>query len=268
MPNYIKRIGLELEGGWSYRPVPELRRDGSVEGVRGEYVGEISSPPYALASNAEAWMRKYYPTSTNETCGFHIHVSLEPGHYMRLMSAEFFAAYQLAYHQWGSNTWPSKNTDRWKEFFYERLQGRNRFCLPNFNPDTQTKVTSRRDPDTWNTRYAQLNFCHALHGTLESRLLPMFEDPSLSASGMHVFLNLINAWLEQELSKPNQEIVTDLIDDEAGEQIVLPEPSVLELERAEIQTDDDSDYLTWARKIYPSVFRERGEQQAQSQEVF
>jgi hypothetical protein len=232
MPNFIKRIGLELEGGWRNRPAWDVRRDGSVEIPRAELVGEISSPPYSMIENAEAWMRKYYPQTVNHTCGFHIHISLAPGHYSMLMCEEFYAKFIAAYRKWGEETFrvpAGAPVAPEAARFYERLNGGNRFCQAQFNPDIQTQVVSRQNPTVWDTRYAQLNYCWTLHGTMESRLLPMFNDVNMSASAMRVFPAVVNEYLT--------EIGT--VENVVGEQeaVVVPEEEVIRIPDETTESD-------------------------------
>lgn len=251
--NYIKRIGLELEGGWRTRPGWELRRDGSVE-VRADYVGELSSPPYSNLANAEMWMRRYYPHIVNTSCGFHIHVSLEPGLYSRLMCREFYEAFVKAYHDWGTTTFDGQRSTDNAVRFFQRLEGQNRYCATRFQPDIQTQVTSRQNPTVWESRYALLNFCWSLHGTLESRLLPMFNNVELSVSAMRVFTNLINSWLETEITKPEEALVVDVKEDaelNLGEEIIrIPDAPAAPVE----EPSGGIDWEDLLANVMPGVF--------------
>lgn len=97
--NRIHRIGIELEGGW--RKVPpgtQIGPDGSVQITRYQderlIVGELSSPPLSLDPKDEpiywtTWLKKFYPSHVNETCGMHVHLSFKLAlTYERLMTPQ------------------------------------------------------------------------------------------------------------------------------------------------------------------------------------
>lgn len=255
--NFIKRIGLEMEGGWNRRPLCEVIRDGSVD-VRAEIVGEVCSPPYHKPENAEAWIRKHHPTVVNQSCGFHIHVSVEAGLYMRLMTREFYGYFIEAYRVWGNTAFQIAVTDNAARF-WERMTGRNRYCTDQWEPDRQATVVNRQS-NTWDTRYAHLNFCWARHGTLESRLLPMFSDPTLTVSGMHKFLDIVNTWLEQSLQRPEDDLSTAVAEDaelNLGPEVIRI-PDLIGVTMAEpppVAIDGEvTDYQRFLRELMPSVW--------------
>lgn len=230
MPNYIKRIGLELEGGWSSRPPgAEMRRDGSVDlsGSDAQVVGEISSPPYARIETAEEWLIANHPRYTNQTCGFHIHISTETdGLYCRLMCREFFDKFCAAYQAWGDEHLTAQMPER--RLFLDRLAGRNRYCLRDFKPDDQAAYQPGVHGDEQRQhRYCLLNYCYKMHGTMESRLLPMFKAPSLSVSAMHCFVNTINSFLDEDMASPQSALEAQLVEDailfSGVEEVQLPD---------------------------------------------
>lgn len=258
MPNYIKRIGLELEGGWRSRPNCELHRDSSVE-VRADYVGEASSPPYAHVANAEAWLRRFHPPIVNGSCGFHIHISVDPGYYCLLMCRSFYDAYIEAYRAWAMRVFPNGPINDNAIRFFDRFSGDNRYCAGVFDPDSQT-TTVNRQSGTWDNRYRQLNFCWAMHGTLESRLLPMFSDVELSVGGMHVFLNVVNTWLEQAIARPEQGMEARLDEGDGltmePELVRLPDITGVEPHPLAAGVSPITDYHSFLRTILPQVFRD------------
>lgn len=255
--NYIKRIGVEMEGGWRSRPSIELRRDGSVE-VRADYVGEVSSPPYFKPDNVELWIRKHHPHIVNSSCGFHVHISVEPGHYSMLMCREFYDAYLRAYRQWGETSFsnPGLVASNDAARFYERLNGGNRYCQGRWDPDTQTLATNRQNP-AWDSRYSHLNFCWSLHGTLESRLLPMFGLADYTTSSMRVFLNVVNEWLESMNAAPPPPMESSLIEEAelglGGEVVKLPDAILVETPPAATITRP-ANYGEFLRNLMPNVF--------------
>lgn len=171
MKQRVYRIGIELEGGW--KPVPEgvqLVHDGSVQlgsldPIGAHARGEIPSPPLELTA-WEDWVRKHYPHICNSSCGLHTHLSFRSAlHYQRLMDPEYPKAIIKAVHAWAKDTLPPKH------YIWERLKGKNRYCLDQFLADQQARVTQKG-----HSRYTAVNYCFLLHRTLEVRLLPMFED--------------------------------------------------------------------------------------------
>lgn len=98
----IEKIGVEMEGGWEKKPL-NLYDDVSIK-VTGNYVGEVSSPPMSLSEieKIEEWIRKNYPSFCNETCGFHVHISLRDNlDYARLMTQNFYEYFLTEIEKWG-----------------------------------------------------------------------------------------------------------------------------------------------------------------------
>lgn len=168
MKNRVFRIGVELEGGWN--PVPpgsNLVHDGSVrlEDPIGRYArGEIPSPPLGM-EEWEPWVRAHYPQACNATCGLHTHLSFRSARqYQWLMDPAYPKAIIAAVQKWSKGLPP-------KHYIWERLRGKNRYCLDQFLADQQARVAQKG-----HSRYTAVNYCYLLHRTLEVRLLPMFED--------------------------------------------------------------------------------------------
>lgn len=203
MPIY--RMAVELEGGWNVRPPWDFHNDTSVQlDVPCGIVGEISSPPYAERRNLFAWMRQAYPQFINQTCGLHIHISVQtPQEYSSLMCREFYNEFKLKYSEFAAKELSElqDGPDKQKHVteinrLLERLSGTNRYCRDNWNPDIQTKLTGRQDRD-WDHRYAMLNFCYSRHSTVESRVLPMFSDIDRAQRALEVFISLVEKYMAQ-----------------------------------------------------------------------
>jgi hypothetical protein len=188
----IDKIGVELEGSWpgekGVAPFEDvdIQHDGSVDKeLDCQHYGEINSPPFEDLNALVEWMKLHYPKS-NKSCGFHIHVSLKKiRDYSRLMERKFDFFFNKEISAW------AKKTLRKDDLFWERFSGKNRFCLTSFTPESQV-VQKGKGGD----RYARINFCFTLHGTLELRLFPMWKDFSLSESGLREFIRIVETYLE------------------------------------------------------------------------
>lgn len=176
---YIKLVGLELEGGWDCNEVSELEKedscyhsDGSVS-CSGNVTGEIVSTPLPIG-NAVQWLEEFYPTHMNQTCGFHIHVSLKNEKYYSWLMDKVFYRYYLKEMEKFGNDYPVKNSS-----FWSRLKGNNNYCRKKWDADKQSGL---RDKDSY--RYTHVNFCYSLHKTVEFRLLPLFKEVTTAKAAM------------------------------------------------------------------------------------
>lgn len=184
----INLIGIELEGGWGTEKGAQLsslrllKHDGSVSGTGRPHQGEVASPPM-VPKAAEEFMRKWYPDSVNQTCGFHIHLSTTSLlDYSRLMSRTFHRHFRKKWKDWGHDV-------EAPTVFWDRLNGKNRYCQSRFeNPDYQ--VAGEGD------RYRQLNFCYGKHKTVEARLLPMFPNMEMGIKAMYYMVDIFEKWLK------------------------------------------------------------------------
>ncbi len=211
--NRIHKVGLELEGGWYSQPSERepVRHDGSVQlssydpfgqgNMQPLYCsGEISNQPTRNMDKLETWVKQVYPPVINETCGLHVHVSFENiVHYQMLMDKRFYDYYLEQYDKWIEIAPISQREKAW---FKARLDGINRYCIRQFVPDKQSHVTIRHDTH----RYCHLNYCHTLHGTLESRLLPMFNKSYTAWAAIIKFIAIIETWLEKHMDECNKEL--------------------------------------------------------------
>lgn len=197
-------VGLELEGAWNRAP-GNLKHDGSVVGDFGELAkGEVCSEPLATIESAEAWLRNNYPDRVNETCGFHVHVSLPPLYYSRLMVEDF------------NKKFLSQMEDFWNCYrgqpgfdqFRSRLDGQNQYCQKRFVPEAQLFRTEAYGDRAALPRYSQLNYCFGRHGTLECRLFPCFPSVDHCIAGMKVFTSCINNFLAT--TKPEKPIIVSI----------------------------------------------------------
>jgi hypothetical protein len=174
----IDRVGIELEGGWVTRPgAAAYHIDGSVHvehGTNGATViGEMVSAPMSDWQTISDWIFASYPVAHNRSCGLHVHVSFkERRDYARLMDAKFYFYFLERMKAWGDRVGLPES-----HLFWSRLDGMNTFCQKKFIPDTQAKL-KRKGTE----RYAQLNYCFALHKTIECRLAPVFKQARIAVS--------------------------------------------------------------------------------------
>lgn len=211
--NRIEFIGVELEGAWGRFPEGEsIIRDGSVQGfdsirvAPGEHlqIGELPSPPLPL-DEVEPWITRCHPQYVNKSCGFHIHMSFRsPRVYSRLMHPGYTKAIVDRIYRWGKNeVLPSRHP------LWERLEGNNSYCTPKFYADAQSKNASKSYTHSGECRYTMVNYPYTLHGTLEVRVLPMFEKPEWTLGALREVIRTTNEFLvvtAKERAKPEKSI--------------------------------------------------------------
>lgn len=228
-------VGVELEGGFSKemyvkhtRETELWHHDGSVSA--GEFSGEVISKPYADIRALSRWIKENYPIKVNETCGFHIHISTKSNlDYMRLMSKAFHRHFLKMWTRWGEKHVSKDNRAFWWRLQNKTLPGRSQnYCARDF-PDVDGQVSGRGN------RYHQLNFCWRKHQTMENRLLPMFENPSLGCQAVKYYVEFVDRWLsiQPRLTLDNiEDTVTGeacIVDDEQFvEQIPVSDQETLE----------------------------------------
>lgn len=195
--NRIKAIGLELEGGWAAGTAAarKVHRDGSVQGIDGNHqAGEISSPPIPDFEKAERWLRDNYPQQVNESCGFHVHVSMDALHYSRLMNPGFEHVFLEAMEDFYSRF---RGEPAFAQF-RNRLDGQNQYCQKVFRPEDQLwrrEQYGDRTGANAHPRYSHLNYCWGRHGTMECRLFPCFPQVQHAVEGCKAFIDSINNFL-------------------------------------------------------------------------
>jgi hypothetical protein len=200
---FVDKIGLELEGGWEGKPGKrpfkdeEIIIDRSIDGqtlpndgpMKSVHVGEIVSKPMSL-DKWEEWLRKYWPSEANNTCGYHIHLSMKKPLYYILLTRKKFLFDLL-----DDIMQKAKELELPEgHYLYQRLSGRNPFCMFNFDPSQQIGVEEKRIG--MRTRYGVINYCHGLHKTVEFRALPTFKNPDHAVEFTHVYLDRVRRYLE------------------------------------------------------------------------
>lgn len=203
MSKYINLIGLELEGSWRriFRD-SSIIADPSVRGVEGfRHFGEAVSPPLDRPG-IEKWLLTHVPDAVNETCGYHIHVSLKRSRdYIRLTSERFYKLLLQRISEWGEREKIPKEHHFWQRlagtFRFQTPAGNVRnFCRKEFRPEEQMYVVKKGGEG--GARHCHLNFCYSLHGTVELRLFPAWDSLSLYLGSLGVFLSTVDEFLLAE----------------------------------------------------------------------
>jgi hypothetical protein len=207
---FIDRIGIELEGGWSDPPHAELHDDGSVE-VDSEYHGEVRSSP---ESDTESWInfvRVNYPDEHNSSCGLHVHISLRTLYqHARLMDEHFHGYFLERIKEWARSMPQFGHRSQ----LWQRIRGNNTYCRDMWDPDRQLLGEER---------YRQVNFCAwRRHRTVEFRLLPMFDDPSVAIEGIKKIVQIVENFLNWQSRFP-EPVIKDEITLDPSESLELVE---------------------------------------------
>jgi hypothetical protein len=99
----------------------------------------------------------------------------------------------------GLKRWGERN-DANSEFF-NRISGENRFCRSDvYEPTSQAIARTRTG-----VRYAAVNYCYTMHGTMEVRVLPMFKLPKQAKAAIVELIRLVNIWGDDKSPKPKAE---------------------------------------------------------------
>lgn len=228
--NRLAYVGLELEGGW-FEPPKDLKLvgDGSVfagkskvdvAGLTREHPsfrkGEVNSPPIEPIL-VPTWIKKFYPDVVDFTCGLHVHMSFQHSHYYEMLTDKsYFDTLVHWLELWGKETKVPESHQ-----FWERLAGKNTYCKKKFHPLSQILATSKSyDHGTPEGRYTFLNYCQRYRGTIECRVLPMFEDASTSIKAVSALINITNASLVAIKKRREKD----------GDEIILPSALVDEVD--------------------------------------
>lgn len=199
-------VGIELEGGWAKVPPKcKIERDSSVFknpstklletlaklGVNS--TGELVSKPMPPIGMT-AWIKKHYPTYSDQTCGLHIHMSFNDNwHYQQLMVPEYQVTVLYYLKLWAvENKLPDSHP------IWDRITGKNEYCNQSFWPDEQLKTGVRKDYDHFRkgNRYSAIAYRRKNYiYTIECRVLPMMETPELAVSALRQVIRITNAFL-------------------------------------------------------------------------
>ncbi len=205
MRNYqfINKVGLEVEGNWKGTPGVSpfnfpLKRDISVHRIGDHaHYGEAATPDPIRPEEIEPWLVKHWPSAAGEDCGLHCHISVvDPNlNYARLQNRAFFDRLLKDLEAWGKINIPNMQDIFWFRLGHHGEGQKNRFCSRKFEPFKQMKLKDKSD----NVRRSMLNYCWAMHGTLECRVWPMFaQGPKVAADSVRVFVDCAENYLREK----------------------------------------------------------------------
>lgn len=165
-------------------------RNGRIQ-RRSSQVGELPSPPLQTR-DVSTWMKKYYPSKVNGTCGLHVHQSFKKAiHYQRLMNPSYMWTIIHYVAQWAKAEGLPKSHPIWA-----RLEGKSEYCQHVFHADIQVHRSNKDfDRHAQGHRYTVIAFHYNRLGTVECRLLPMMETADQGVRAVQNILNVTNAFL-------------------------------------------------------------------------
>lgn len=144
-----------------------------------------------------AWMKAYYPSHVNGTCGLHVHMSfINAVYYQRLMTPKYPATI-IAY----IAAWAKKENLDPKHPLWDRLAGKSEYCQHRFYADQQATSPKDHNRSRAGHRYTVVNYCHREHGTIEVRLLPMMDASDQGIRAVQAVLDITNAFLHAYRTK-------------------------------------------------------------------
>lgn len=244
MSSSINLIGIELEGGWDSAP-GGAKGDGSVGGDcyckgkagsscclyhnkgrdcedcegcdNGEsceysnmYTGELASNARSPKQNIK-WLKNHYPDYVDGSCGMHFHVSFnEYWKYQYLASDRKFRKYfGLKLRQLYNHILKRFGEKEAKKLAYRAFED-HYYCRMNWVGVEQLLGKTSE-------RYVAVNFCaYANHGTVEFRILPMFDSPRVSAFAILFLIAAIERYFKKyphpEEIKIQQTVEFDLLE--------------------------------------------------------
>lgn len=208
--SYINLIGVELEGGWGRNEAPPFS-DGTIliddqslrnplvhhkTGERLWHYGEAVSKPLPL-DDAAAWLLSHYPQGWDEWCSIHFHASLKHLKYYALLASQAYWDFFLK----DMEAWGKEERIGADHIFWHRWAGRNKYCTRAFRPLSQIMRTTKGGPAERYLRRTMLNFPFAMHGTIENRLFPVFDDPRISDSGLRRWVKGMEDFIEAHVGR-------------------------------------------------------------------
>jgi hypothetical protein len=172
MVDVIGKVGVELEAAWDrefYYATRERKlrnwdftSDGSISSRRGIAMEAVSKPFEFEKLDAVLSEVERGVIGANKTMGFHIHVSPKRADDYEVFSTPKFVKYFKA-----------KLDEFTTQKSYARVRRRynNRFCAVKEMNETTIRMQKEATGKS-GARYAFINFCKGLHGTIEFRVFP------------------------------------------------------------------------------------------------
>jgi len=206
------RRSMQIVGNWYMDFAPAAERQ-MYEATRGRqpklHVGEYVSDPMEVRK-VPAWMKQYYPSHVNDTCGLHFHMRFRSAlDYQRLMVPEYQDTVLAYLKKWAKDEGIKDDHTIWN-----RLSGKNEYCQAAFFPDEQA-MRDRKiyDRSGVGHRYTAINYCWSLGNrkTIECRVLPMFDEAEQGIRAIQHVLAITNACLLALSTKRETEEVGELV---------------------------------------------------------
>lgn len=223
---YLSKIGTEIEAGF-LKERNDLKNDDSLEGnsfLRPVVCyGELNSPPFDNKEDLFNYIKESYNgLVTSPKCAIQFHVSFKSlSLYERMMNRGFFNCF-IEY----ITKWAEENSIR-NEYFWERLNGKNKYCRKEFIPQKQLFI-KHVDGQVIEERRTILNYCWKKLKTIEFRLFPTFECAETSISAANAVIDCVESYLDKNPVEPVKEIEEEIAIDEKEININVP-PSVIKL---------------------------------------
>ena len=192
--NRVAKVGVELEGAWTKLPLgAKLEIDNSVyKGTRiaGYQYGELPSGPM-LPAAIPRFLKKYYPSAVDHTCGLHVHMSFDSLlRYAWLMSPRYPKT-MVKY----LSEWAKKEGFPADHHIWDRLSGKSIYCQDKFWPDEQVNYLLKdHDQKRHGHRYTIVNYC-GRYKTVEIRVLPMMSIVAQAIRAVNMVIDITNACL-------------------------------------------------------------------------
>lgn len=207
--NRVQKIGVELEGGWSKLPtLPrgyKIEGDGSVfsdgaigshpkynQMINGGKKGELAIGPFAPAQLATS-IKRFYPDLVDKTCGMHVHMSFATVYEYTLLAdtpvyQETIMHYLLK--------WAAQENFPESHHIWDRLKGKNKYCVKEFWPYAQMDKTSKGyGMDGGGHRYTAISYQWSRYKTVECRALPMMDNVDQAIRAIREVYRITNAYL-------------------------------------------------------------------------
>jgi hypothetical protein len=130
-----------------------------------------------------------YPDVTSRAAGLHVHMSFKEKTSVSLICADaFFDYWKTRWEAWGQK-------HNVQGAFWERLKGDNQYSKVNSIASDYTGKTTVENNN--GGRYKAINFqAYTEHGTVEFRMLPMFQKGNLAVNTIETLVDIVETYLQ------------------------------------------------------------------------